>query len=133
MSLESTRNTVQRYLNAQHGDVSMLAEDVVFTTMATGQETMGREAVLGMMNYLYHVAFDATAVPWVTLFGDSNAVLEGSFVGRHIGEFNGIPATGKAVNVPMCIVYSLENELIKSAHIYFEIPVLLQQLGVATG
>ena len=133
MSLESTRNTVQRYLNAQHGDVSMLAEDVVFTTMATGQETMGREAVLGMMNYLYHVAFDATAVSWVTLFGETNAVLEGSFVGRHIGEFNGLPATGKDVNVPMCIVYSLENELIKSAHIYFEIPVLLQQLGVATG
>jgi len=133
MSLESTRNTVQRYLNAQHGDVSMLAEDVVFTTMATGQETMGREAVLGMMNYLYHVAFDATAVPWVTLFGETNAVLEGSFVGRHIGEFNGIPATGKDVNVPMCIVYYLENDLIKNAHIYFEIPVLLQQLGVAAG
>ncbi len=133
MSIESTRDTVQRYLGAQHGDVSMLAEDVVFTTMATGQETRGREAVLGMMNYLYHVAFDATAIPRVTLFGEANAMLEGSFVGKHIGEFNGIPATGKEVNVPMCIVYSLEKDLIRGAHIYFEIPVLLQQLGVPAG
>ena len=131
MSVESTRKTVERYLNAQHGDVSMLAEDVIFTTMADGKETRGREAVLGMMNYLYHIAFDASAIGRVMLFGESNAMLEGNFVGKHIGEFNGIPATGKEVNVPMCIVYDLVNDQIKSARIYFEIPALLQQLGVS--
>ena len=133
MSIESTRETIQRYLSAGHGDVSMLAEDVVFTTMATGQETQGPEAVLGMMNYLYHMAFDATATARVMLFGETNAMLEGNFVGKHIGEFNGIPATGKDVSVPMCIVYDLVNDQIKSARIYFEIPALLQQLGVSAG
>lgn len=131
MSIERTRDTAQRYLSAQHGDVSMLAKDVVFKMMATGEETKGPEAILGMMQYLYHVAFEATADAWILLFGENNAMLEGSFVGKHIGEFNGIPATGKDVNVPMCIVYYLENDLIKSAHIYFEFPLLLQQLGVA--
>jgi steroid delta-isomerase-like uncharacterized protein len=133
MSIESTRETVQRYLAAEHGDVSMLAENVIFTTMANGQETRGPEAVLGMMNYLYHIAFNATATARVMLFGENNAMLEGNFVGKHIGEFNGIPATGKEVSVPMCIVYDLDKDQIKSARIYFEIPALLKQLGVSVG
>lgn len=90
-----------RFFNAEHGDVSMMSEDVVFTIMATGQENKGRESVFGMFNYLYHVAFDATATTRVLLFGENNAVLEGDFVGKHIGDFNGIPATGKEVRVPL--------------------------------
>jgi predicted ester cyclase len=54
-------------------------------------------------------------------------------VGKHIGEFAGIPATGKDFRVPLCVVYDLDNDLIKRARIYFELPVLFQQLGVTPG
>src|SRR5512136_149905 len=113
MSIESTRETMLRYFNSEHGDVSMMAEDVVFTVMATGQEDHGRDGVLGMLNYFYHVAFDATFIPRLVLFGDTNAMTEGDFVGKHTAEFAGIPATGKDVRVPLCVVYDLENDLIK--------------------
>jgi len=119
-----------RYFNSQHSDVSMMAEDVVFTIMATGQEHRGPDAVLGMLNYFYHVAFDAGATTTLTLFGDQNAMVEGDFVGKHIGEFAGIPATGKEVRVPICVTYDLENDQIKRGRVYFEMPALLQQLGV---
>ena len=133
MSTESTRETVLRFFQAEHGDVSMMAEDVAFTNMATGQESRGREAVLAMMNYTYHIAFDATAVAGVMLFGENNAMAEFDFVGKHIGEFAGIPATGKEVRVPLCVVYDLANDQITRGRIYFEIPALLQQLGVPQG
>ena len=100
MSIESTRDTMLRYFNSEHSDVSLLAEDAVFTVMATGQENQGREGVLGMLNYFYQIAFDATAAPSLTLFTENNALWEGEFVGKHIGEFAGIPATGKDVRVP---------------------------------
>jgi len=129
MSVESTQATMMRYFNSEHGDVSMMAEDVVFTIMASGQEHGGREGVMGMLNYFYHVAFDATATTRTTLFGESNAMIEGEFVGKHIGEFAGIPATGKSVSVPICVVYDLEHDQIKRGRVYFELPVLLQQLG----
>jgi hypothetical protein len=61
MSVESTREVVTKYLNSKHSDVSMMADDVVFTHMATGQEHRGPEGVLQMLNYLYHIAFDADA------------------------------------------------------------------------
>ena len=133
MSIESTRETMLRYFNSGHSDVSMMAEDVVFTVMATGQENRGHEGVLGMLNYFYHVAFDATATTRVMLFGENNAMVEGDFVGKHIGEFAGIPATGKDVRVPLCVVYDLENDQIKYGRIYFEMPALFQQLGVSMG
>lgn len=130
MSIESTQDTMMRFFKAEHDDSSMMADDVVFTLMATGQESRGKEAVMGMMTYLYKVAFDAKAAPKVTIFGEDSAVAEYDFIGKHIGEFNGIPATGKDVSVPLCVVYDVENGKIKRGRIYFETPMLLQQLGV---
>ena len=130
MSLESTREVVTKYLNSQHSDVSMMADDVVFTHMATGQEHHGPEGVLEMLNYFYHIAFDADAETRNTIFADGKAVLEADFVGKHIGEFAGIPATNKQVRVPVCVVYDLQDDKIKRGRVYFEMPVLMQQLGV---
>jgi len=104
MSIESTRKTMQLYFDSEHSDTSMMSEDVVFTIMASGQEHHGRDGVLGMLNYFYHIAFNATATTRVTIFGEKNAVVEGDFVGKHIGEFAGIPATDKDVRVPLCVV-----------------------------
>lgn len=133
MSVESTRKVMLDYFNTEHGDVSMMAEDVVFTVMATGQENRGREGVMQMLNYFYRIAFDATAQTQSTIFGDGQAVVEADFVGKHIGEFAGIPATNKEVKVPLCVVYDLENDQIKRGRVYFEMPALFAQLGVVMG
>lgn len=130
MTVEQTREVVTKYVNSKHSDVSMMAEDVVFTDMATGEEYRGREGVSAMLNYVYHVAFDADAETRNTIFADGKAVLEADFVGKHVGEFAGIPATHKAVRVPLCVVYDVEAGEIKRGRIYFETPALLRQLGV---
>lgn len=133
MSVESTREVMTRYFNSEHSDVSVMADDVVFTIMATGQTHRGPEAVLGMLNYFYHFAFDATAETNNSIFADGKAVFEGDFVGRHIGEFAGIPATNKDVRVPIAVIYDLENDQITQGRVYFEMPALMQQLGIGMG
>lgn len=133
MSIERTREIMMKYGASQHSDVSMMAEDVVFTIMATGQENHGREGVRQMLNYFYRTAFNAEVEPRNAVFADGQAVFEGDFVGKHSGEFAGIPATGKAVRVPLCVVYDLENDQIKRGRVYFEMPVLFVQLGVNMG
>jgi steroid delta-isomerase-like uncharacterized protein len=133
MSVESTLEVMTKYLNSKHSDMSMMAEDVVFTNMATGQEHRGPDGVLQMLNYIYHTAFDAEAESRNTIFADGKAVFEADFVGKHIGEFAGIPATNKQVRVPLCVVYDLEEDKIKKGRVYFEMPVLFKQLGVDKG
>ena len=131
MSVERTREVMERYFKSEHGDTSMMADDVTFTIMATGQEHRGPEAVLGMLRYFYQIAFDAHAETKNEIYADGQAAMEWDFVGKHIGEFAGIAATGKTVRVPLCVIYDLENDRIKRGRVYFEMPALLQQLGAA--
>lgn len=131
MSIERTREAMNRYWDSQHQDLGMMADDVVFTHMATGDEHRGPDAVRRMLDYMYHQAFDARAEERSRIFADNQAVVEGDFVGTHIGEFAGIPATGRQVRVPLCVVYDLEEGVVKRARVYIEMPVMMRQLGRA--
>lgn len=125
----STRAVVTKYLDSKHTDASVLADDVVFTNMASGDRHEGPEAVLGMLHYLYHVAFDADAEIRSLIVESEHAVMEADFVGTHIGEIAGVAATNRRVRVPLCVVYRVDGGKIKSARIYFEVPALMEQLG----
>ena len=82
-----------------------------------------------MLNYLYHVAFDAKAIVNNTIITKNHALLEASFAGKHINEFAGIPATGKQVNVPLCVSYDLNDDgLIQNGRIYMLTNVMMRQL-----
>jgi steroid delta-isomerase-like uncharacterized protein len=124
---------MRKYWESGHTDTSMMADDVVYTMMATGDETRGPEAVLQMLHWFYHVAFDARAETISQIVSNGQAVIEAEVVGKHIGEFAGVPATGKEFRVPLCVIYDVEEEKIKRARIYFEVPSLMAQLGVQMG
>jgi steroid delta-isomerase-like uncharacterized protein len=131
MSIERTREALTRYLDSGHDDLSMMADDVVFTNMATGEEHRGVDGVRRMVEFVYHTAFDATAETRNRIYAESQAVLEADFVGTHIGTFAGVPATGRKVRVPLCVVYDVEEGKITRGRVYMEVPVLLRQLGAA--
>ena len=128
MSIEKTKEIVSKYIDSKHTDTNMMASDVVFTNMATGEKYQGPESVTNMLNYIYHVAFDADAEVKNLIFAEEKAVFEADFVGKHIAEFAGLKATNRNVRVPLCVVYDLDKNTIKEARIYFEIPALLEQL-----
>ena len=110
-------------------DAIYIAENAVFKNMNTGDQINGRKAIADMLHYIYHVAFDAKAIVNNTVITKTHALVEASFVGKHIGEFAGIPATGKQVNVPLCVTYDLnEDGLIQNGRIYMLMDVMMQQL-----
>lgn len=131
MSVESTRKVMEQYWNSAHGNLEVLADDVVYTIMATGDEARTPEGIQQLLNFFYQVAFDATTEDEQTLIGDGKAMFEGYVVGKHTGEFAGIRASGKQIRVPICVVYDLKDDKIHRARIYFEVPVLMQQVGAA--
>ena len=126
MKTKQIKEPIEMYFETH--DTKYLTEDTVFIDMGTSELTIGRDAVGNMLHYIYHIAFDAHAEITNTIVCDNKAVLEANFIGKHIGEFAGIPATNKSVNVPLCVTYDLENGLVKVARVYLLGSVLMQQL-----
>lgn len=127
MTVARTREILEAY--AANHDPQYLAEDAVFIDTATGQRHEGREAIGEMLNHVYHVAFDARAEDPRLIVGEGTAALEATFVGTHIGEFAGIPATNREVRVPLSVLYEVGPEGITEGRIYMQAAVMMQQLG----
>ncbi len=127
MTLKQTRAIIEPYA-ASH-DPACIAENAVFIDMGTGERHEGREAIAGMLHWIYHVAFDATAEDVRLIIGEGKATLEANFVGVHIGEFAGIEATGRSVRVPLCVTYNVAEHGITEARVYMMAGVMMQQLG----
>ena len=58
-------------------------------------------------------------------------VVEGRFQGTHLGSWRGLPATGRRVDLPMCVVFDFEGEAMVTERLYFDLGTALRQLGVA--
>jgi predicted ester cyclase len=131
MSVERTQATMNAYIQdlvgggryAQH-----YADDVVVTLMWTDQAVRGRDAAEQMITYLHQQAFEARPVLKNLFVGQGQAVVEADFIATHTGEFAGVAATGKAVHLPYCVVYDLEDDKITALRLYFPIDVLLKQI-----
>ena len=133
MSVESTRQTMQSYLDAlvSRGDyAAYFTDDVQWTTMGVGQEVKGRQAVGEFISWFHTQAFDAQPQLKNLVVGDGQAMVEFEFVGTHTGEFLGIPPTGKSVSVPYCVAYDLRGDKIASLRGYMAMELFSQQLNV---
>lgn len=126
MSIEETRTVLEEYW--ENHDPRYVAEDAVFTMQPTGEEIRGRDAIAKHLAGFYHGALDARATRTNAIFGDGQGALEARVVGRHTGVFAGVPATGREVNVPLCVTYELRGGLITQARIYLMVNVLLAQI-----
>ena len=126
MSIEETRKVLEAYWKDH--DPLYVAEDAVFTMMPTGEQIRGRDAIAKHLAGFYHGALEARAERTNAVFGDGRGVLEARVLGRHTGVFAGVPATGRDVDVPLCVTYELSSGLIKQAHIYLMVNVLLAQI-----
>jgi steroid delta-isomerase-like uncharacterized protein len=131
MSVESTRAAMNRYWD--HDDLSVVADDAVYTFTHNAREVRGRDAVAQMLEEFYTRSFEAKFNAANRVIDDGRAVLEGRFTGRHIGDFEGIAATNREVDVPIAVLYELENDQIKRVRIYLQALALYEQLGRELG
>lgn len=62
---------------------------------------------------------------------DEAVVVEGRFQGTHLGSWRGLPATGRRVDFPMCLVFDFEGATMVGERLYFDLTTPLRQIGVA--
>jgi steroid delta-isomerase-like uncharacterized protein len=100
-----------------------------YEIMATGQVFDGDDEVMEYYrttrtafpdqrhdNVRYHVADDAV-------------IVEFDLLGTNLGEFYGLPPTGKAFRVPIIAVFFFEDDRIVNERIYFDSASLVTQIG----
>jgi steroid delta-isomerase-like uncharacterized protein len=132
MSVETTAQTMRSYLDTllARGDFAdYFTDDVTWTTVGTDQELQGRQPVRDFLIWMHTQAFDAHPKVKTLVIGDGQAALEADFVGTHTGEFLGVPATGKSVQVPYCVVYDLQDGKLAALRAYIPMDLFAQQLS----
>ena len=131
MSTEQTQQAMQGYLAmlVKRGPYGQyFTDDVTFTMMGPGQVFKGRAAVEGFIRFLHEQAFDAQPILGGLICGDGQASLEAIFRGTHTGEFFGVAATGRSVEVPYSVFYALRGDKISALRAYMPVDVLMGQL-----
>jgi predicted ester cyclase len=134
MTEQATQEVMQGYMAAlaDRADFGrFLAPDVRWTTMETGDQIVGRDAVRDFIVGFHTIAFDAHPQLVGLVSGDGSAFLEARFVGRHTGDFAGVPATGTEVDVPYCVAYDVAGGLITELRAYMPVLSLRAQLAEA--
>jgi len=85
---------------------------------------------------LEHIAFFEGAFPKYELFIEemmtegNRVIVQARATGIHEGALNGIPPTGRKMDLPFCIRYTIENEMITDHWLIADQIVLMEQLGV---
>jgi hypothetical protein len=128
MTAERVQRIAEPYFRGH--DLDALAPDVASLDVPTGREVQGREAVAeGMLADFWGRAFEGGGQLTRTAYAaDGTAVMEFDYVGRHIGTFHGIEATGQTVTGKVCIVATVGEKHIEREHLYYPLAQILEQL-----
>jgi predicted ester cyclase len=125
-TLRLAKKNMSAYLKTH--DPKYVAEDAVYINTSSGEKAVGRQAIAKMLDYFYRTAFDAYPKITSRIITEDKAMIEGFFIGKHIGDFWGVRPTGKIVTVPFFVSYTLKDGLIKEARIFLPGDMLLHQL-----
>lgn len=134
MSVEQTDRTIRGYLDDLLGGgdfARFFSEDVVWTTMETGEEIRGRGAVRDFIVALHTQWFRAEPELKDITVADGLVGLEALFVGTHAAEFAGIAPTGLEVRLPYSVFYDVADGEITALRAYFPIGTLVARLQEA--
>ncbi|KFE72146.1 ester cyclase [Hyalangium minutum] len=62
---------------------------------------------------------------------DNAIITEFELYGTHLGNYRGLPPTGRAFTARMSAVFIFEGELLVCERVYFDAATILRQLGIA--
>lgn len=112
-------------------DPSYVAEDAVWQHMWQPEPLHGREAVAAMLRDFYEDGFADSHFEVHKLVADGNKVVgEGVLYGTHTGDFMGMPATGRSIELPIIAIFVVEDGSITEGRLYYDVGTMLAQLGM---
>lgn len=95
-----------------------------------GETSDGEEAVRELLRDLMVGFPDFQFEPGASHHADDAVIGEGRLTGTHQGTFNGVPATGRPIDVPVAGVFEFEDDRLVCEKVYFDSATLLRQIGM---
>jgi steroid delta-isomerase-like uncharacterized protein len=114
------------------GFAAQYSENGVLRVIATGDVLHGREQLRAAAE-AYLCAFPDFQLERRSTYncGEAVCVIESTLRATHKGEFMGIPATHRSVELLTCSIFTLgPDRLLGEESVYFDAATLLRQLGV---
>lgn len=133
--LHANKRLWQRHVIAENrrsvqGLLDTLCDEPVYVVMATGATYRGRAAVAAFYTGLFESMPDVNFSLVDVFVGEAGVVEESVLVGTHTGDLFGLPPTGRAVHLPLTIVFPMKAGEILGERMYFDMDSLQRQLGL---
>ena len=122
MTTEDNKALIRRYLDALGGKEKPPA--LVNQYVAESDEDLRQHIAMA------EAGFPRYELPPDDIIAEGDkVVVRATMRATHLGEFFGVPATGKEVNMPLIIIYRIADGRIVEHWIQMDVFGLMQQLG----
>jgi steroid delta-isomerase-like uncharacterized protein len=112
------------------GMLACYSDDMEWYDIPMEHPIRGKAAVGDFLAELFVVFPDLSYEPKQLVCEDDRVVAQFVMHGTHRATYNGLPATGKAVEILSVSIITLKNGKIISDHCYFDNAMILRQLGL---
>lgn len=102
-----------------------------YEVLADGSVFDGAEQVDGFLSENKRAFPDFRFEPTRVSPTPDAVLVEGMFKGTHEGPWRGLPATGRRVDFPMCLIFDFDGDELVNERVYMDLSTPLRQLGVA--
>ncbi len=102
-----------------------------YEIVATGEVWDGHDGVNTLLLQNVTAFPDFKFHPSSIDHGEEAVYVEGRFTGTHLGDWRGLPPTGRRIDFPLIIVFAFDGERMVCERTYFDLGTILRQLGVA--
>jgi predicted ester cyclase len=123
MSATENKALIRRYLDAINGQAKPMA---VLDQYIADSDNLLKQHIAGIEAGFPHYELIAQEL----IAEDDKVVVRFNFHATHQGDFMGIPATGKEVNVPGIIIYRIADGKIAEHWMQVDAMAMMGQLGV---
>jgi len=131
------KDLLKRHLQAENAHklgetLATLSEDCVFDDKALGKVFHGQEGAAKYYKAWWE-AFEMTVHTESRYYPEPELVIvETHFKGKHVGDFFGLKATNREIDLPIAIFITLKNGLMAGERFYWDKATLAAQLDLST-
>jgi steroid delta-isomerase-like uncharacterized protein len=98
--------------------------------VVNGQDLYGHDSIRGFYRSFFRGFPDLKVRVNQRHVSEDAIILEVTVAGTHLGVFNGVPASGRNVEIPLCAIFKFDrDERILGEWVYFDNALVMQQLG----